>query len=156
MLKLFDQLESRLWIYDIECYPNWWGVGFRRLTDGQVVQFTSDDPADSLIRWMQDHEDIFLIGFNNHFYDDPVLKGMLEGCTVERVFEIGDGLIKGTMTNYQKRSFVQPVGIGTWRTVDLMNTLGIEGLSLKEIGVRLHHPLVWCTDAAVARAADIG
>jgi hypothetical protein len=94
-------MEYRSFVYDIEIYPNLFLAIFKSLDGAVVHEFERSDWCDDLAELdaFLDQEALELIGFNNHFYDDIVLKEILylrsrgEAVTNARLKQLNDALI---------------------------------------------------------------
>ena len=103
-------IEKR-WLFDIECYPNLFLLCAKNVVTKerrifQVSPLGDDRPA--FIEWFNNEVDE-MVGFNNIFYDYPVLHHALmvlwnmkgrDFCS--RLFKFSDGLIKGTKKSFLK------------------------------------------------------
>ena len=99
------------WIFDIECYPNLFLLCAKNVVTKerrifQVSPLGDDRPA--FIEWFNNEVEE-MVGFNNIFYDYPVLHHALmvlwnmkgrDFCS--RLFKFSDGLIKGTKKSFLK------------------------------------------------------
>jgi hypothetical protein len=94
-------MEYRSFVYDIEIYPNLFLAIFKSLDGTLVQEFERSDWCDDLAELdaFLAEEALELIGFNNHFYDDIVLKEILylrsrgEAVTNARLKQLNDALI---------------------------------------------------------------
>jgi len=90
---------NNLWVYDIECYPNYMCVGFMSTVTKRVKQFESFDSFSKedikrMIRLMNQ-----LVGFNSKAYDDPIFTYMLLGNSVSQVYRKSKAIIE-SQTRY--------------------------------------------------------
>jgi hypothetical protein len=94
-------MEYRSFVYDSEIYPNLFLAIFKSLDGTLVQEFERSDWCDDLAELdaFLAQEALELIGFNNHFYDDIVLKEILhlrsrgEAVTNARLKQANDALI---------------------------------------------------------------
>lgn len=91
------------WIYDIESYPNFFLLCAKNPFTGERRTFQVSMLADEryeLAKWLME-EVVAMIGFNNLFYDSPVLYFFITKCMNMRgrdltlaIFKFGDNKIK--------------------------------------------------------------
>lgn len=84
--------------YDIEVVEKWWLVCFEEFNGGKV-NITSENP-DMLKEYIKTVG--FLIGFNNHHYDDHILSAMLNDKTCAEIKKISDKIINENQKYYTK------------------------------------------------------
>ena len=121
------------WVYDVEVYADFYMVGFLRIDGDEHRVFASYlQNMDDLKPWWDAHQSDLMIGFNNHAYDDMILKMFLDGVRCHQT-------ILGASSNY----FANPP---RWaarpfksRTIDLLAIGGRFMGSLKWNGVLLDH-----------------
>lgn len=107
-----DQKSKPLgwWIYDIESYPNFFLLCAKNPFTGERKTFQVSILADEryeLAKWLME-EVIAMIGFNNLFYDSPVLYFFITKCMNMKgrdltmaIFKFGDKRIK-SQSRFQK------------------------------------------------------
>lgn len=61
------------WVYDLENYPNFWCSTFRHAETKEKVVFIVDEEQDDRKELLEFVTNKYLIGYNNHNYDDPLL-----------------------------------------------------------------------------------
>lgn len=102
MLQLLSDDELRntpvgsAFTFDVECYPNYFLIGFRCETTGKLVFF--EQSPDSTIHlpklnWMLGR--FLLFGFNSNHYDLPMLTCALQGWSTAQLKAANDRIIKG-------------------------------------------------------------
>lgn len=95
--------KDKVWIYDIESYPNFFLLSAKNPFTGERRRFQISQLADNrqeLAMWLLEQvED--MVGFNNLFYDYPVLEYLITKCMNLRgsqatlnLFKFGDKRIK--------------------------------------------------------------
>ena len=96
--------KEKLWIFDIESYPNFFLLVAKNPFTKQIVKFQispSLDDRKKLALWLLEEVEE-MVGFNNLFYDYPVLEYLITKCMNVRgriatanIFKFGDKRIKG-------------------------------------------------------------
>jgi len=127
-------------VYDLEIYPNFFLAVFKEATergDGPVRKFTWDD-REQLGAYV-DQQDLTLVGYNNHEFDDSILAGVITGRinSLDALFDATQALIA---RDYEIEWLPQLKKLSrSWITVDLMQILGgpARAGSLKAHQVRL-------------------
>jgi hypothetical protein len=101
--KLFEYIEQKTnkkaVFYDIEVVKEWWCVCFVEYNTGRKVNITSTE-TDKLKEYIKQVG--FLIGFNNHHYDDKILSAILHDNTPNKIKEISDEIIQEIKKYYTK------------------------------------------------------
>lgn len=117
-------------VFDVECLPNYFEVGFKHLDSGQYffahMKRGQAFPIDQVRRAMFHFR---LIGFNSKEYDLIMLQAALNGSNTDELKALSDEMIIE-----QKRPFMANV---PYNHVDLMNVCPLEG-GLKLYAGRLH------------------
>lgn len=91
-----QQPNKPSFVFDVECYPNYWCVGFKCTSSGRCFVFERDDNKDfnpDFLQWFLDT--FLLIGYNNKNYDEPQLWAAIQG--------FDNNMLKG-LTNAQINS----------------------------------------------------
>ena len=134
------------YVYDIECLQNLFTVTFVNVDDESDIKVfhigLGNYDCSDLKKFL--HTRMVLVGYNNHFYDDPMLRFILSysgekinkelynlsGMLVNDGFR-GDKTILGL--RYPRNKYY------TWNSIDLMRMLGLDmiGVSLKQISMNL-------------------
>lgn len=130
--------------YDVEIYPNFFLFVFKDIK-GRKVEFHSEMEFRPILKRLKEKIDNFvLIGFNNSRYDTVMLNYILQkyeqttsGELARVMFEMSKEIIE-EKAYYKKVMAEHGIGEHTLE-MDLSNYVGY-GLSLKELGCRLHHP----------------
>lgn len=127
-------------LFDIECYWNYFLIGFKCLETGKYVTF-EDSPEESInldkLNWLI--WNFRLVGFNSMVYDIPMLFLALRGYKATRLKECSNVLIPefGETERVDiKKAFnlFIPTGVNH---IDLFNVCPLTG-SLKKYAARLH------------------
>jgi len=126
-------------IFDIECYVNYFLIAFTSLVTGKVIYFertrTSDFDTGKL-KWIVDN--FCLVGFNSWNYDLPILALALAGKTCAQLKQAtNDIIVNGTRPSDVLRGF-KVKGIRP-NHIDLIEVAPLRA-SLKIYGGRLHAP----------------
>lgn len=127
-------------ICDVECYPNYFLVGFKNVDTGEVKMFRTQDAfkhsQKQLLRNILRTSRI--ITFNGRNYDMPMTYYALSGANVEQLKACSDDIIVHGLRYWQvedKRKFRIPrEGIEHWDLIDV----AFGKASLKIYGGRLH------------------
>lgn len=124
-------------VYDIECYHNYFLILFEHVETGKFVRFksNSEEPA-NLLKLNFLVESALLVGFNVNGYDNYMLKLALKGFDTELLKGMSDQIINN---NLRGRDLIPLYGIDypNWNTVDI-KPLCEAKKSLKTLGARLH------------------
>ena len=126
-------------IYDIESYPNFLLVKFRN-SDGSFTQFDQDQ-YEELSDYIPDKH---LVGFNNHYYDDPLLYAICirDITTAEEAWELTQNLIEGPKYGEPslRESYQWKLQSNGWcqQSIDLKRAIFKPGDSLKKLEAAYH------------------
>lgn len=117
-------------VFDVECFRNYFMVGFKHLDTGQYFfadsRNDSEFPRDLVNRAMWHFK---LIGFNSRTYDLPMLTAAINGYSNSELKALSDDIIKN---NERKANPNSP-----YNHIDLFEVAPLEG-SLKLYAARLH------------------
>lgn len=123
-------------VFDIECYSNYFLIALRHITTDKHVIFehSPDKPLDvDKLRWLVWRSCI--VGFNSNNYDILMLTMALWGWTQAQLKALSDRIIH---ENFRARDFEKEYGkIPQLNHIDLKEVAPLEG-SLKLYGGRLH------------------
>ena len=131
-------------LFDIECYPNFFLIGFKSYVTGLVKFFTESQEEEihrADLQWLVTN--CTLIGFNSTNYDCPMLFAALAGKNVGQLYEISRELTAQSFNDRpqawrvaKKFGFV----VGGHDTVDVQTVAPAlpQKLSLKHYGARMH------------------
>lgn len=102
MTDLFYDPEKTL-VSDTECYPNFWSIGFRRVSDGrELVMEHSHRKQIDRARLIAILKNNTIIGFNWRGYDQfMVAKAIEEGVTCAALKRLNDQIIGGGLKWWQ-------------------------------------------------------
>lgn len=144
--KLFEPKNNKVWIYDIEIYPNFFCVDFFNGVSHEQFEISSrKNQIEEIVNFIK--KKITVVGYNNQRFDDLVIfyilnnKDMLIKYPAEsianKLFEIGGR----TIDYYQKHSKDETIKeLAYWKkpfdSVDLMRTAALQK-GLKLVGVSL-------------------
>lgn len=128
-----------LWIYDIETYQNFFCITFKNYKTKEVKQFVIfegyKNDIEEIIKFI-DNPHLWLVGYNNFYFDNQILKYMWEN----RIFYIGERTNSIAQHIY---NFATKVIAEEWRehtynlpfkSLDLMKIGNLHQKSLKLIG----------------------
>lgn len=128
---------SRVLVFDVESYVNYFLVAFKCLETNRVFFFEDYGdvtiPLNDLAYILQRH---LLVGFNSQKYDIPMLMIALQGVRAWKLKQISDEIILGGLQTYE---IEQRYGIETrnFNHIDLIEVAPISA-SLKIYSGRLH------------------
>lgn len=140
-----------VFVFDVECYRNFFYVAFKCLANGKFVAFERSPDFDFLelkLRWMLWR--FCLVGFNSASYDIPMVELAAKGLSCNELKEASDFIIKSginygnkkvTPFDIEKKYHIQ---IGKYNHIDLFNVCPVNGgvsanpASLKLYSGRLH------------------
>ncbi|MGH9961603.1 MAG: hypothetical protein ACREBC_31505, partial [Pyrinomonadaceae bacterium] len=123
------------YVYDIESYPNYFLCVFKPLGEQRYEHFTHQDLA-RLIEFL-DRPDLTLVGYNNHKFDDVILKLIAgeQASSPQDIFRFVTALITSLKPDgILKTALYQAT---PWRSIDLLQIMGQGAGSLKVNQVRL-------------------
>ena len=140
-----------VFVFDVECYRNFFYVAFKCLANGKFVAFERSpdyDFPEMKLRWMLWR--FCLVGFNSASYDIPMVELAAKGLSCNELKEASDFIIKSginygtkkiTPFDIEKKYHIQ---IGKYNHIDLFNVCPVNGgvsanpASLKLYSGRLH------------------
>lgn len=126
-------------IFDVECFANYFLVCFMSVVTGKRIAFEYDDDFDldrSKLTWLLTNAPI--IGFNSNDYDIPIIACALAGSTPDELHETTRAIIVFQERSYEilKRNNIKPPKCNH---IDLIEVAPLQA-SLKIYGGRLHAP----------------
>lgn len=146
---------ERTLISDTEAYPNFWSIGFRRMSDGKVLIFEhsrrkplTQEERDRIAHLMAKYT---VVGYNFINYDMPMIAGaVVENFSNSQLKTLNDRIIVGKAKHWELDDISIP---RSWQDniVDLMpvspappTKTGGESFptSLKTLAGRMHAPLM--------------
>lgn len=140
-----------VFVFDVECYRNFFYVAFKCLANGKFVAFERSPDCDfpeMKLRWMLWR--FCLVGFNSNSYDIPMVELAAKGLSCNELKEASDFIIKSgqnygtkkvTPFDIEKKYRIQ---IGKYNHIDIFNVCPVNGgvsanpASLKLYAGRLH------------------
>lgn len=127
------------WVYDVEIYPNFFCVTFRNLSDSEKVVFIIDhlyNQRQDIIEFVRGK---WLIGYNNHGYDDYLLNFIIEtNPKVSQIKEFSNSIINSEGPHFD--SYLRKYRYSKlYQSIDLITLLFAKMLrvGLKELEVTL-------------------
>jgi len=140
-------------VFDTECYSNFWFIAFKCLDNGKFVTFENSPDCSintTKLNWMLWR--FCIIGFNSNNYDLPMMALALTGVSCATLKEASDFIIKSG-PQYGTKKVTQfdfereyKVKIQQYDHIDLFNVCPVNGgltatpASLKLYAGRLHAP----------------
>ena len=140
-----------VFVFDVECYRNFFYVAFKCLSNGKFVAFERSpdfDFPELKLRWVLWR--FCLVGFNSASYDIPMVELAAKGLSCNELKEASDFIIKSginygnkkvTPFDIEKKYHIQ---IGKYNHIDIFNVCPVNGgvsanpASLKLYAGRLH------------------
>jgi hypothetical protein len=138
--------EFPKYAYDIECFKNFFSCTFVNVQDEKDVHvfcigLEMDDRA-KLVRFLS--RKMTLIGYNNHSYDDPMLRYAVTHNTeklVNELYQLSSKLIDDNFRADKKIIELRypKAALYLWDSIDLMKILAFDklGISLKQTAINL-------------------
>lgn len=127
-------------ICDTECYPNFWSIGFKRVSDGKVLVMEHSHRKqlnrDRLGRLMSDHR---IVTFNGMSYDLPMIYLAINGASNAELKQANDRIIMGGVKYWEVEDLLG-IRIPRIDHVDLIEPQPNAFASLKTLNGRLHGP----------------
>jgi len=144
MEELANEPAGSVFIFDVECYINFWYVAFKSLSSGKFIAFERspdrnfDESQLRFVLWR-----FCIVSFNGINYDIPIIEYAMKGASCEQLKEASDFIIKSG-PNYGTEK-VRPfafskrygVTIGKYNHIDLIEVAPLQG-SLKLYAGRMH------------------
>lgn len=110
-----------LLFFDIEVYKHNSFVVFKNIDKETVGIFTDKGEFEGLRKFIKDKT---LVGYNNNYYDNKILRAMVDGKEQSKIKQINDNIITGEYVNYA--SVPNP-------TYDCFQQIDVSSPSLKKI-----------------------
>lgn len=132
--ELMSIPAGSVFVFDVECYRNFFYVAFKCLSNGKFVAFERSpdfDFPELKLRWMLWR--FCLVGFNSASYDIPMVELAAKGLSCNELKEASDFIIKSginygtkkvTPFDIEKKYNVQ---IGKYNHIDLFNVCPVNG-----------------------------
>lgn len=135
--ELMQVPAGEVFVFDTECYINFWYCAFKHLKSGKVVAFEQSPDYrlnTTKLLWMLWR--FCLVGFNSRNYDLPMIALAIKGASCEQLKQASDFIIKESNTpfSFEKKYAVK---IGNFNHIDLIEVAPLQG-SLKLYAGRLH------------------
>lgn len=136
----------KTYAYDIECFKNLFTATFHNVEGGEeaYVFYVGLDKTDysDLKEFL--NQEMVLVGFNNHSYDDPMLRFIMDYNGDKVTSEAYNLSVKLLDDNYrQDRALIDlrypKKVLYPWKSIDLMRILAFDklGISLKQTAINL-------------------
>ena len=149
--ELMSIPAGSVFVFDVECYRNFFYVAFKCLSNGKFVAFERSpdfDFPELKLRWMLWR--FCLVGFNSASYDIPMVELAAKGLSCNDLKEASDFIIKSGINHGTKKATPfdiekkYRIQIGKYNHIDLFNVCPVNGgvsanpASLKLYSGRLH------------------
>ena len=136
-MTFFD--PERTLISDTECYPNFWSIGFRRVSDGKtLVMEHSHRRKIDLPRLASLLRNNTIVGYNWQSYDAPMCAAVLEDYDNKRLKATNDRIILGGIKYWEVERQLGLVVPRKWNFIDLIEPQPNAFASLKTLAGRMH------------------
>lgn len=134
-------MDYKIITYDIECYPNYLLIGIKD-TKGKYIQIDTLEQLNIILSYL---DNLVFAGFNNSNYDSIILDYIIYyhnriswNNIIKNAYKITDEIINKGLSRYIIRR--------KWNIPELTNQLDLSyyayNMSLKELGIRMHHPIL--------------
>lgn len=137
--------NNKTWLFDIEVFPNLFCVTFKNVGTQKVKLFSlfgNRNDINELEEFLDD--EIVIVGYNNLFYDNPVMQYLLQNKKAKSIladlFEFSSDIINSDRGNFYNSSVKKYQNTKTKYTqIDMMKIIEISGVapSLKQAGINL-------------------
>ncbi len=131
--------KPHYFVYDIECYPNYFLIAFRSLVNNKVLYFELDDTLgrsfnERKLQWVL--ENFCHVGFNSINYDAPITAIAIAGCTTEQMWHATTKIIVEQERGADVLKYFKAKKL-EFNHIDLIEVAPLRA-SLKIYGGRLH------------------
>lgn len=135
-----------VWVYDEETFPNFFCATFIALHSEEIKQFIIDETKNDSALLKQFVQDKWLIGYNNHDFDDIILNYILSSSqivTAHDIYKLAQ-LIINTENPWLNPFIKRLKRFSQYKSVDLIRLLFSKALrvGLKELQVTMNWPNV--------------
>lgn len=136
-MTFFD--PEKTLISDTECFPNFWSIGFRRVSDGKTLVMEHSHrhqiDTDRMAALLRNNT---IVGFNWQAYDAGMCAAVLEGYDNAALKRTNDRIIVGGMKYWQLEDQLGLVIPRRWKFIDLIEPQPNAFASLKTLMGRMH------------------
>lgn len=125
--------------FDIECYPNYVLLMFKRIKDGKEIYFEKFNNSEvNVTNVLHVINKYCIVTFNGIKYDSVITEALVAGFSNESIFKVSEMLIEQKMQPWQVR---KQVGIPAlqFNHIDIIEVCPLQA-SLKIYGGRIHSP----------------
>lgn len=136
-MTFFD--PEKTLISDTECYPNFWSIGFRRVSDGKTLVMEHSHrrqiDRERLAALLRNNT---IVGYNWQSYDAPMCAAVIDGQTNEELKRTNDRIIVGGVKYWMVEQQLGLVVPRRWNFIDLIEPQPNAFASLKTLAGRMH------------------
>lgn len=135
--ELMSIPAGSVFVFDVECYANFFYVAFKCLLNGKCVAFEQSPDCklnETKLLWMLWR--FCIVSFNGRNYDLPIITLAVKGATCEELKQASDFIIKENSTPFAFEKAYK-VQIPKYNHIDLIEVAPLQG-SLKLYAGRLH------------------
>ena len=143
-----------IYIYDIECFPNYFGVTFKDVKSKYIQNYilyhsyqnenNNRDDTKGLVSFLDTKKNKWLVGYNNKSFDNQILNYIYSNYELQSIFSIEErtktiynfmlSIINEADTEYKYKL--------PFQSVDLMRVGNTQHKSLKLVAVNINWPVV--------------
>ena len=90
------------YVFDVECYPNYFLVAFKNLTNKKItyIEATNTSPLHiEKLKWCI--ENLYIVSFNGNGYDLPIVSAACQGRSLGELKHLSDCIIQENLRSYQ-------------------------------------------------------
>lgn len=136
-MTFFD--PEKTLISDTECYPNFWSIGFTRVSDGKTLvmehSHRREIDRDRLAALLRSNT---IVGFNWQAYDAGMCAAVIEGYSNAELKRTNDRIIVGGVKHWQLEQQLGLTIPRRWNFIDLIEPQPNAFASLKTLMGRMH------------------
>lgn len=135
--ELMSVPAGSVFVFDVECYVNFFYIAFKCLSNGKYVAFEQSPDCklnETKLLWMLWR--FCIVSFNGRNYDLPMITLAIKGATCEELKQASDFIIKENNTPFAFEKAYK-VQIPKYNHIDLIEVAPLQG-SLKLYAGRLH------------------
>lgn len=140
-VPVYRQKRTRL-VFDTECYPNYWAIGFRNPRTGRRLVFERTERQDLDRRAVAKIVRKYcIVGFNSNNYDIPMLLMAMAGATNAQLKACNDQLIPNNgekWARFRPWEFIEHHGLTVPPFLDHIDLWDVSPASAQKISLKLY------------------
>ena len=134
---------EKLIVLDTECYPNYWLISFKSLSNGKVVLIDTKSKltSEQKIQLKRIMSNQVTFGFNSIHYDLPMIQAALNDYDVKMLYKLSKKIVNGQpyFVTYKQMGVVPP----NYNHFDIKEPAPAVMISLKNYGTRVGSKKLW-------------